>query len=552
MMKLNIPKIYGEQLSLTLEDGDQLFVVGANGSGKSALLQHWISSDGEGKIRHGEGKIRRISAHRQTWFESGGINLTPDDRRRFDIMGGIYERRPDALWKDRHSARKQSAILFDLVEKEHIRTRSIVSHVGRGDAEKAAKVASESPSPFDRVNELLEKGMLDISIRVSSDGEMLASRGNTGQAFSIVQMSDGERNALIVAATVLTVKPGTVLLIDEPERHLHRSIIEPFLSALLECRDDCAFVVSTHEIALPVANPNARVLMLRSCAWEGNGPKAWDVELLEPNDDLPDELKFAVLGARKRILFVEGAKGSLDFSLYSILFPGLSVVSKGGCRDVVEAVKGLRRSDGLHHVEAFGLIDRDDRTPDQVRKLAEGNVFALEVVSVEALYYCSDSIEAVASRQARSFDLDADELIESGKAKAFDSILRDDNIAERMSARKCKSRVRTKILSDLPDCKQIQTAQDSEISVSVDSGYADELSRFKKLVAERKLDDLIARYPLHDGVFDAIAKALKCPGKRDYERMVLSMVRSDQGQGLAWAIRKRIGPLADKLETDPA
>ena len=545
MMKLNIPKIDEEPLSLMLEDGDQLFVVGANGSGKSALLQHWISSDAGGKIS-------RISAHRQTWFESGGINLTPAGRRGFDESNRNMERRGEARWKDYDAAGKQSSVLFDLVERENFRARNIALHVDGGNTEEARKVAAESVSPFDRINELLERATLDVSIENSENGEILAHRRDSEQAFSIAQMSDGERNALIVAATVLTVKPGTVLLIDEPERHLHRSIIEPFLSALLQCRDDCAFVVSTHEIALPVANPNARVLMLRSCAWKGNRPKAWDVELLEPNDGLPDELKFAILGARKRILFVEGTRESLD-SLYAALFPGLSVVPKGGCRDVMEAVKGLRGSYELHHVEAFGLIDRDDRTHDQVRKLVEGNVFALEVFSVEALYYCSDSIEAVASRQAGYFDLEADELIESGKAKAFDSILRDDDIAERMSARKCKSRLRDKILSDLPDCNEIQTAKDPKVSVRVDSGYADELSRFKKLVDEKKLDDLIARYPFRKSrVFDAIAKALRCPGKKEYERMVLSMVRKDQNQDLTQAIRKRIGPLADKLETGPA
>ena len=548
MMKLNIPRIDGKQLSLTLEDGEQLFVVGANGSGKSALLQHWISSDDEGKIS-------RISAHRRTWFETGSIQLTHDDLRRFDRMGGVYERRPDALWKDRDAARKQSAVLFGLVEEERIRTRSIASHVGSGDAEKAAKVASESPSPFDRINELLEKGMLDISIQESSDGgEMLVSRGNAGQAFSIVQMSDGERNAFIIAATVLTVRPGTVLLIDEPERHLHRSIIEPFLSALLECRDDCAFVVSTHEIALPVANPNARVLVLRSCAWKGDKPKAWDVELLEPNNGLPDELKFAILGARKRILFVEGTKGSLDFPLYGILFPGLSVIPKGGCRDVMEAVKGLRGSYDLHHVEAFGLIDRDDRTDDGVEKLAEDNVFALKVFSVEALYYCSDSIKAVAMSQAKSLDCSADELILSANSKAFDSIRRDNNIAKKMAARKCERWVRNEMLSKLPGWKQIQCDPDFKIPAGGNSHYADELNRFNELVSGgEKLDDLIAGYPLlESGVFDAIAKALKCSGKKEYERMVLSMVRKDQNQSLSRAIRKRIGPLADKLEAGPA
>ena len=545
MMKLNIPKIDGKQLSLTLENGDQLFVVGANGSGKSALLQHWTSSDDEGKIS-------RISAHRRTWLESGGINLTPVQRQEFYQYNRDIEQRTDALWKDYNAEGKQSSVLFDLVEREKSRNRRVTHQVDLGNTEEASKVAAESGSPFDRINELLKRATLDVSIEEYEDGGIIACRRDSEQVFSIAQMSDGERNAFIIAVAVLTVKPGTVLLIDEPERHLHRSIIEPFLSALLECRDDCAFVVSTHEIALPVANPNARVLMLRSCAWEENRPKAWDVELLEPNEGLPDELKFAILGARKRILFVEGTRESLD-SLYVALFPGLSVIPKGGCRDVMEAVKGLRGSYNLHHVEAFGLIDRDDRTHDQVRKLAEDNVFALKVFSVEALYYCSDSIRAVAVRQADSFGCDADELAVSAKREALGSIRRDNNIAGRMAARKCKSRLRTKILSYLPNCKQIQDAQDSGISVSVDSGYADELSRFEKLVDERKLDDLIARYPLRkSGVFDAIAKALKCPGRKEYERMVLSMVQKDQNQDLTRAIRKRIGPLADKLETDPA
>ena len=542
MMKLNIPRINEEPLPLTLENGDQLFVVGANGSGKSALLQHWTSSDYEGKTS-------RISAHRRTWFESGGINLTPAGRQEFDRDNRNMERRGEARWKDYNAGLKQSSFLFDLVERENFRARNIALHVDGGNTEGARKVAAKSVSPFYRINELLERATLDVSIENYENGQILARRRDSEQAFSIAQMSDGERNALLVAAAVLTVKPGTVLLIDEPERHLHRSIIEPFLSALLQCRDDCAFVVSTHEIALPVANPKAGVLMLRSCLWEANKPKAWDVELLEPNDGLPDELKFAILGARKRILFVEGVKGSLDFSLYSILFPGFSVIPRESCRGVREAVSGLQGAPDLHHVEAFGLIDGDGRTDEEVEKFARDNVFALKAFSVEALYYCSDSIKAVAASQAKSLDRRDDELILSTKQAAFDSIRQDNNIAERMAARKCERRVRNEMLSNLPDWKQIQHNPDSKIPAGGNSHYADELSCFNELVSEEKLDDLIAGYPLRESpVFGAIARALECSGKGEYERRVLSMVRRDQN--LARAIRKRIGPFADKLETN--
>ena len=92
-------------------------------------------------------------------------------------------------------------------------------------------------------------------------------------------------------AHVITAEPDTVFLIDEPEKHLHRSISQPFLSALFDLRKDCAFIISTHEIALPLANPEERVLMLRSCQWRGDECVAWDAEVIEPNSQLPERAR---------------------------------------------------------------------------------------------------------------------------------------------------------------------------------------------------------------------------------------------------------------------
>ena len=145
---------------------------------------------------------------------------------------------------------RESAVLpFDLVAKENARARLISDHVGSGNIKKAKQIAAESPSLFEQLNELLRTGTLAVTLENSNDEEVLARHRDSSEPFDISRMSDGERNAVIIAATVLTVVPGTLLVIDEPERHLHRSIIEPFLSAVFERRTDCAFVVSTHEIA---------------------------------------------------------------------------------------------------------------------------------------------------------------------------------------------------------------------------------------------------------------------------------------------------------------
>ena len=381
----DIPGISGEPLPVSLQPGDRLFIVGPNGSGKSALIQHFVTG-------HKSQNIRRISAHRQTWLGSDSFDLTPLRRKQFEEQNTNLEREYEALWQEYNAEQKQAAVLFDLVAKENARANSITGFVDSKDLKGAAKRAAESVSVFKQLNDLLSLGTLLIDLEKSDDEEILARHRNANTSYSIAQMSDGERNAAIIGATVLTVSPGTVLLIDEPERHLHRSIIVPFLAALFAKRDDCTFIISTHELALPAANPTASVLLVRSCKWEGNRARGWDIDLLQANYQLPEELRLAILGSRRKVLFFEGTGTSLDLPIYDALFPDISVAATGTSTDVQRAVEGMRGSQDLHHVEAYGLIDSDGRSPETVNALSERGVFALDVYSVESLYYCLDSL----------------------------------------------------------------------------------------------------------------------------------------------------------------
>ena len=314
-MHWSIPRPVGDALAVDLQAGQQIYVVGANGSGKSALLQHLATS--------ADGKIRRIFAHRQTWLNSGGLTFTPHRRLRFERERLNYDMSQDSLWRDHTGSQSHEAVLFDLVAAENKRARSITQLVENRNI-KCAQKAAEAASPFARLNDLLALGTLRVSLHNADNAEIVARIGD-GPSFGIEKMSDGERNAAIIAATVLTVEPDTTLLVDEPERHLHRSIIAPFLAALFDQRQDCAFVISTHELFLPLENADACVLMTRSCTWAGDRPQAWDLRILEPLAQLPEALRLAVLGARARVLFVEGTASSLDLPLYTALFPNVSV-----------------------------------------------------------------------------------------------------------------------------------------------------------------------------------------------------------------------------------
>ena len=538
-MNWKIPHISGQPLPICVEPGGNVFIVGANGSGKSALIQQLVTS-------HRSEPIRRISAHRQTWLASGSLSLTARQRRDLGQKTTRDEFDDSARWVDTNGPRKQQIALFDLVAKENDRARRITQLVDSQNLDQAANFAAGLRPYFDQLNQLLALATLSITLQNSNDEEIMAFHRDSSSPFSFAQMSDGERNAGIIAATVLTMDPGTVLLIDEPERHLHRAIIEPFLSALFDCRKDCAFIIATHELTLPISSSEASVLMVRSCQWSGDSAIAWDVDVLEAGAELPEELKLAILGSRRRILFVEGTLSSLDLPLYHALFPDISVIAKGTSTDVLRAVSGLKESSDLHHVDVYGLIDRDERTDEDVSKLAALGVFALNLCCVESLYYCPDAISAVARRQAESLGRDPIAMYQSAVQAALDAI-NDDSLAERMAAKRCEGQIRNQMMAKIPDWEFIRDYPTSPLNVSIKSPYQDELALFKKLAEKANLGELIARYKLRESeVFHTISRALGLTGRPAYQQTLISRIRDDEV--LAESLRGRIGPLSTALD----
>ena len=58
----------------------------------------------------------------------------------------------------------------------------------------------DRPSPFNEINEMLAHGGLAVKLEKNSNENLLA-RHPQGEAFSIAEMSDGERSAVIMADT---------------------------------------------------------------------------------------------------------------------------------------------------------------------------------------------------------------------------------------------------------------------------------------------------------------------------------------------------------------
>lgn len=151
-------------------------------------------------------------------------------------------------------------------------------------------------------------------------------------------MSDGERVAFYLLGQVLCAPPGAIVVIDEPEIHLHRAIQCPLWDEAEKSRPDCTFVYVTHDLEFAGTRTGARKIWTR--AYDGDH---WEWEEVEPLAQLPDELVLQVLGNRRPVLFVEGDSNSLDIALYRALYPDKLVLPMASCQQVIGARRGMQQ-----------------------------------------------------------------------------------------------------------------------------------------------------------------------------------------------------------------
>ena len=424
--------------------------------------------------------------------------------------------------------------LFKLINSEIPKLREIREATRARNKARANELADQ-PSPLEQINRLLQSSNVPVTISIENEDEVWAKR-DEGQPYSMAEMSDGERSAILIATDVLTADSESLFLIDEPERHLHRSIITPLLSALISAREDCAFVVATHEVGLPLDFPESRALLLRECHFADASTMTWTADLLEPPHTLSEQLQRDILGARRKILFVEGkTRSSLDQPLYTLLFPDFSIVPKGGQGDVIRSVKGLREASNLVWVEAFGIVDGDGRSAEEVEKLRASGIFALDWCSVESIYYHPE-IQARVARRVRGGD-ESEMLQEAGNAIIHTVQRHVDRLVKRRTVetarRQAQDGIPTKFDLDAPLTPP---------SVDVPALRDRERTRLEESIEQNDVLAIVERYPIREtGALAAVAKELGFKSPSAYERAVLALLRDD-AESLKW-VRSRFAPL---------
>ena len=512
---LNYPDPTGHLQQLQLVPGELLFVLGANGTGKSSLM-HLLSSQNQGHVR-------KISAHRQTWLTSDALDMTPSAKLQTERQIQNEDRQQNSRYRDSYAAQRASVTIYELIDAENVRARAMASAYDAEDMPQL-NAAAKVEAPITVINELLHQSNIPIQVTIRANERVMASK-NGGPEYSAAELSDGERSALLLAGSVLTAPKETLLIIDEPERHLHRAIISPLLAELFERRSDCAFVISTHDPDLPLELPKARILLLRSCSFQGKTAIGWEADELPLGDLIDDVLKRDLLGARRKVLFVEGTEGSLDKPLYSLVFPMASVIPKANCHDVERAVLGARASQPLHWLRAFGIVDGDGLDADQVvAKRAQG-VYALPYYSVEAVYFHPEIIRKVAARQAHISGDDSSLLARKAIAVGVTAIGRH---TERLSQKVTRKAVRQAILEQIPNDKDLLAGQDIQISNTAHAIHTARKNALDTAVADGNWESILYACPVRESdALECIASALMFKKRRDYQKAVRKLLTDD-------------------------
>ena len=220
----------------------------------------------------------------------------------------------------------------------------------------------------------------------------------SSEDYPAYQMSDGEKNIFFLIGRVLLASDDAIIIIDEPEMYLHKAIVNKLWDKLENERRDCKFIYLTHDLEF-ASSRKANKYWIKDFQF----PNEWQIEPI-PENDIPNSLLMKILGSRKKILFCEGKKSSLDIQIYEILFPNYTIIPLEGCSNVINYTKAFNKIPNKNST-AIGIVDRDFRTDEQINKFSDENIYVYSVAEIENLFLLEDFIQIFAENKKEIIDI---------------------------------------------------------------------------------------------------------------------------------------------------
>lgn len=373
------PNKSGQRNLLEITDSRQLLIIGANGAGKTRFANYLMGELGDKAF-----KISGLDALYGVREHSSSVQLPVSIDELYRQNVGQFLSIDSDLPLDKLIALLMNDELVNLLQY-----KVQLADKGKGKMKRTRldKVISAWHEIFPGNSILVEGGGLRFL------------RNDNNPAYSQMRLSDGERAALYYLGAVLYAPPQGVVFIDNPAMFLHPTVSSQIWDKVESMRPDCTFVYTTHDLEFASSRTNNTTVWVREF---DPGLMRWDYSLLSGHSGLPEDVYLSIIGARKPVLFIEGvAERSIDYKLYPLIFPQFTVKALGSCNKVIESVRTFNDLNAFHHLDSYGIVDRDRRSNKEVEYLRNKKILVPDVAEVENLLLLEGVVKAVARSRQR-------------------------------------------------------------------------------------------------------------------------------------------------------
>lgn len=386
----------------------------------------------------------------------------------------------------------------------------------------AAKVKDGQNIVFDDIRSTLDdvmviwNGLIEHR-QLDCDENNLLKIKYEDTSYDAHEMSDGERVIIYHTGRVLLAPKNSLIIVDEPETHLHKTIANKLWDDLEARRKDCTFIYFTHDLDFA----SSRIAQ-KGWIKEFKYPNNWHIELIEENV-IPEELQLKLVGSRKKILFCEGdTQNSIDKFVFEILFPDYTIQPVESCKTVIAYTRAFNKLENVP-IKAYGLIDRDFRNEEQLKKLEKESIYSYSVAEIENLFLIEDFIVKFA--QYKHEPIDIDEL----KNKVIQTA--NDNMESQLAAYITNAINYTFTESHI---KRADTKEKVSInfpdfiaSIDIEKLYKEQKQKIEKIISDRNYNELI-KIINHKGLITLVAQAFRYTKQKDYIEKALSFLREEE------------------------
>lgn len=373
-MDITLPPLHDAPGVHIQNDSRSLVVVGANGAGKSRFTS-WMTNNLSGSSV-------RISALKALYQASDHDTLPGS-------IDSDYERAvADSRLLNPDCPTRLERLLALLLHEEMITLLDYKLHIRDGAKPRMRKTS------LDGVINLWEDLFPGNKVLIEG-GKMLFANSTDDEAIASVRLSDGEKAVLYYAGATLRAMGGATIFVENPSSLLHPALAVRLWNRLEDMRPDATFVYTTHDLDFASSRQNATIIWVKDY---DAADTTWDYSILPARSGLPDEIYFAILGDRRPVLFIEGDDThSIDSKLYPLIFPSHTVKPLGSCNKVIEAVRSFNSLESFHHLDSWGIVDRDRRDAGEVEYLRRKRILVPAVAEVENLLMLEEIVRTVAS-----------------------------------------------------------------------------------------------------------------------------------------------------------